>query len=159
MKAFIICQRKGVLVGKVWTSFYWETDSARECVSHTYKACLPLRCSVHRRTRATSSEEKSSLCSNAHVYNIFYHILLICDTFRSLFAIWNIWSSPCFIHINNPSTGLEKPLGFQEVEVPRTSRQSAYEGGKVVSPTHRPPLAARRYPWYSFLLDAESIPG
>ena len=32
------------------------------------------------------------------------------------------------------------------------SRQSAHEGGKVVSPTHRPPLPPRKYSWYSFLL-------
>jgi hypothetical protein len=31
------------------------------------------------------------------------------------------------------------------------SRQSAHEGGKVVSPTHRPPLPPRKYSWYSFL--------
>ena len=31
------------------------------------------------------------------------------------------------------------PVGFQEVEAPRISVQSAYEGGKV-SPTHRPLL-------------------
>ena len=30
--------------------------------------------------------------------------------------------------------------------------QSAHEGGKVVSPTQRPPL-----PWYLFLLEGESI--
>jgi len=30
------------------------------------------------------------------------------------------------------------------------SRQSVHEGGKVVSPTHRPPLPLRKYPWYSF---------
>jgi len=41
---------------------------------------------------------------------------------------------------SNPITGLDRPLGFQEVEVPRISRQSAHEDGKVVSPTHRPPL-------------------
>ena len=29
------------------------------------------------------------------------------------------------------------------------SRQSAHEGGKVVSPTHRPPLLPRKYPCYS----------
>jgi hypothetical protein len=34
------------------------------------------------------------------------------------------------------------------------SWQSAHEGGKVVSPTHRPPLPPRKYPWYSFLLEA-----
>ena len=39
------------------------------------------------------------------------------------------------------------------------SRQSAHEGGKVVSPTHRPPLPPRKYSWYSFLLEAESTPG
>ena len=38
------------------------------------------------------------------------------------------------------------------------SRQSAYEGGKAVSPTHRPPLPPRKYSWYSFLLKAESTP-
>jgi hypothetical protein len=30
-------------------------------------------------------------------------------------------------------TGMFRPLGRQEVEVPRVSRHSAYEGGKVVS--------------------------
>ena len=39
------------------------------------------------------------------------------------------------------------------------SRQSAHEGGKVVSPTHRPPLPNRKYSRYSFLLEAESTPG
>jgi hypothetical protein len=39
-----------------------------------------------------------------------------------------------------PLTGLVRPWGFQEVQAPRISRQSAHEGGKVVSPTHRPPL-------------------
>jgi hypothetical protein len=39
------------------------------------------------------------------------------------------------------------------------SRTSAHEGGKVVSPTHRPPLPPRKYSWYSFLLEAYSIPG
>jgi hypothetical protein len=29
------------------------------------------------------------------------------------------------------------------------------EGGKVVSPTHRPLLPPRNYSWYSFLLEAE----
>ena len=38
------------------------------------------------------------------------------------------------------------------------SRQSAHEGGKVVSPTHRLPLPNRKYSWYAFLLEAESTP-
>ena len=35
-------------------------------------------------------------------------------------------------------------------------RQSAHEGGKVVSPTHWLPLSPRKYSWYSFLLEAKS---
>jgi hypothetical protein len=45
-----------------------------------------------------------------------------------------------------------------EVEAPRISGQLAYEGGKVVSPKHRPPLLLRKCPWYSFLLELESTP-
>jgi hypothetical protein len=37
-------------------------------------------------------------------------------------------------------------------------RQSAHEGDKVVSPTHRPPLPPRKYSRYSFLLEAKSTP-
>ena len=39
------------------------------------------------------------------------------------------------------------------------SRQSAHEGGKVVSPTHRPLLTPRKYSRYSFLSETESTPG
>ena len=35
------------------------------------------------------------------------------------------------------------PLGLQEVEAPRISRQLAHEGGKVVSATDVPPLPTR----------------
>jgi hypothetical protein len=45
-----------------------------------------------------------------------------------------------FDNKNNPITGLDRRLGFQEVEA-QISRQSAHEGGKVVSPTHRPPYS------------------
>ena len=37
----------------------------------------------------------------------------------------------------------------------QTARQSAHEGGKVVSPKFRTPLTPRRYPRYSFLLEGE----
>jgi hypothetical protein len=39
------------------------------------------------------------------------------------------------------------------------STHSAHESGKFFSPTHRPPLPRKKYSWYSFLLEAESIPG
>ena len=40
---------------------------------------------------------------------------------------------------------------FRGVWGSQISRQSVHEGGKVVSLTHRPPLAPRKYSWYSFL--------
>jgi hypothetical protein len=48
---------------------------------------------------------------------------------------------------SNYCIGLDRLLGFQEVEAPRISRHSAYKGDKVVSPTHQLPLPHRRYPW------------
>jgi hypothetical protein len=45
---------------------------------------------------------------------------------------------------NYPNRGLDRPLGLQELEAPRISIQSVHEGGKVVSPTHLPPLPLSR---------------
>ena len=39
-----------------------------------------------------------------------------------------------------PYTGLNRPLGLQEIETPRISKQSAHEDVKVVSPKRRPSL-------------------
>ena len=49
------------------------------------------------------------------------------------------------------------PRGVQQVKAPQISRHSAHESGKVVTPTHRPPLPPGIF-WYSFL-EAESTPG
>jgi len=35
----------------------------------------------------------------------------------------------------------------------------AQDGGKFVSLTHRPLFTPNQYPWYSFLLEAETTPG
>jgi hypothetical protein len=52
---------------------------------------------------------------------------------------------------------LDSPWRVLEVEATTISRQSAHEGGKVVSPTHRPPLPPGKNPWYSFLLEDEDL--
>jgi hypothetical protein len=59
----------------------------------------------------------------------------------------------------NPITGLDRPWGFQGGWGSQVLRQSAHEGGKVVSRTHRPALHTRKYSWYSFLLEVGSTPG
>jgi hypothetical protein len=45
--------------------------------------------------------------------------------------------------VRNPTTVLDRSLGLHKVEVPKISRQSAHEGCKVVSPTHRQPFPPR----------------
>ena len=62
------------------------------------------------------------------------------------------------IIISYSYTGLDRPIGFQEVQAPSISRQSKRECSKVLSPTHRQPLSPRGNPWFSFLLEAESTP-
>jgi hypothetical protein len=47
-------------------------------------------------------------------------------------------------------TGHDSILEIQETEGPRTDRQSAHEGGKVVIPMHRLPLPARDIPGIHF---------
>jgi len=54
----------------------------------------------------------------------------------------------------SPEHTLRVPEGWGS----QISRQSSHEGGEVVSPKHLPHLSPRKYPWYSFLLEAESTP-
>ena len=48
------------------------------------------------------------------------------------------------------------PDGSRKLRVPDFAT-TAHDGGKVVSLTHRPLFTPRKYSWYSFLLEAESI--
>jgi hypothetical protein len=58
-----------------------------------------------------------------------------------------------------PYTGLHRAWGLQGGWGSQISRQSAYEGGRIVSPTHRPPLPPSKCSWHSFLLETELTPG
>ena len=48
-------------------------------------------------------------------------------------------------------TRLKKKVKADGVRLPGFS---SHEGGRVASPTHRPPFSPRKYSWYTFLLDA-----
>ena len=66
-----------------------------------------------------------------------------------------------FLRISDQAISLQAfRLGLQEVEAPRIWRQSAHEGGKAVSPTHRTAFTLQGYYyWSSFLVEAASSPG
>jgi len=74
-------------------------------------------------------------------------------------AVFLAFNSPRQWGSSYSITGLDRPLGLQEVKASRISIQSAHRGCMFVSPMHRPPLGPRRYSWYPFLLKAESTPG
>jgi hypothetical protein len=59
---------------------------------------------------------------------------------------------------SNPIPGLDRPIGFQEVEALRfqDNRHMKMVGLSALITGH---LYPRNYSWYSFLLEAESIPG
>jgi hypothetical protein len=47
--------------------------------------------------------------------------------------------------LSKPCIVLDRPRGLLKFEAPRISRQSAHEGGKVISPTHRPTLPPKSF--------------
>jgi len=58
----------------------------------------------------------------------------------------------------SPITVPRCPQGSRKLRFPDYVAM-AQDGGKVVSLTHRPLFTPRKYSWYSFLLEVESIPG
>jgi hypothetical protein len=56
-------------------------------------------------------------------------------------------------------TGREGPQDYETSRLKRFLDNRLTDGGEVISPTHRPPFSPQEDSWYSFLLDAASIPG
>jgi len=69
-------------------------------------------------------------------------------------VVFNFDFQTMFTEVIYPITGLERLLGLQDVENSKISRHSAHKDGNIVNLTHQPLLPPRRYPWYSFLLEA-----
>jgi len=88
--------------------------------------------------------------SNISILSIWHTHLLTCVSSTTFSILTKMKSSPC--------ADLDIPIGLQESETPRISRQSAHDGGKVVSPTHLSPLRTGIYYWNTFQLNAQSNP-
>jgi hypothetical protein len=58
-----------------------------------------------------------------------------------------------------PVTGREGPQGYETSRLPHFLDNRLVDGGKVVSLTRRPSFTPQEDFWYSFLLQAEPIPG
>jgi hypothetical protein len=84
--------------------------------------------------------------------------MLLLNALNGTSALMALFMLKLIVHRLNKKVNLcmDRPKGVQEVEAPRISRQSAHEGGKIASPTLRPPLPPSEDPWYSFLVEAES---
>ena len=85
-------------------------------------------------------------------------ILVLC---QGIAEVQTKWIFVCVVKVKvkpshyRPGQALRIPEGWGS----QISRRLSHAGGKVVSPTHRPPLHPRKSSWYSFLLEAESTPG
>ena len=113
--------------------------------SHLIKATLIRYCHVMYRQQPTKRWHKY-----LHIEQGFYS--------------WHIDNIFSFTSSSVQMTFLCNVIPLQSLRFPegcgsQILRQLTHEGGKAVSPTHRPPLPPRKYSWYSFLLEAESIPG
>ena len=71
--------------------------------------------------------------------------------------ILHIFNSPNKVKVKVSRDRLRWPKGFRYVKAPDFLDFQHYEGCKVVTLTHRPPLP-QKFSWYSFL-DTESTPG
>ena len=73
----------------------------------------------------------------------------MCHTLLLLFLLW-LLTVQMKQSLDSPGQSLRVSRGWGS----DISRQSAHKGGKVVRPTHRPPLPHRKISCYTFLLKA-----
>jgi len=100
-----------------------------------------------------------------HVVSSFSYIPVIC--LKLVLFLIPLQFVHLFCNQSKCGKGKGKAIPLQSWTGPESSRSLRLPdfkiigtwSGNVVSPRHRPPLPARKYSWYSFLLEAESTPG
>ena len=88
----------------------------------------------------------------------------ICLWYSKPFVLRKLYTTitakwPSLTQQEKVNLSLYRFFGVEEVEVPRTYRQSTHEGGRVVSHMHRSFYLPRKIPGTCFVLEAESTAG
>ena len=107
------------------------------------------------------AESRYTVYSNYILYTVYLllaHLVCknICETYvQYMHNICTIYAQYTAKAV--PLQACSGPEGYRKLRFP-DFMTTAQDGGKIVSPTHRPSLSPRKYSWYSFLLEAESTP-
>jgi hypothetical protein len=127
---------------------------------------------IHLERKRNPQNERNRLEDKRHIFEAVnyrtrnYSYYPCCDIIRKTIIIgcfiYRCYNNPLRVRVSleqsNSYNLLDRVSGLHEFDISRIFKLMEHEGGKFFSLTHLPPLAARIYTWYSFLLEAEFIP-
>ena len=126
----------------------------------TYERNIEQRSHSHCYRRKAKKCFIFRVCVFSLIYPVLYPLLIAGYLSASLQDLKYLWKGTTTnkVKVQHSRYKPGQTLRVPELWGSQILRQSAHEGDKVVSLTHRPPLPTRKYSWYSFLLEAESTP-
>jgi hypothetical protein len=126
--------------------------------------CLFL-CSLFDREDGSDVSRKRRLAFN-RLYGVISQKIGLCFDTVSPVILTKLFTTFLYFSLFNsvkgkviPVPGRGGPYGCETLRVPQYLDNRITDGSKVVSLMPRPPFTAQEGFWYSFLLEAESIPG